>query len=447
VTIQSERIDEEEKHAVPEKKGRPVWPWVLLVAALAVAAALYFAPGRRSEKAPAKGAPPTSVLAVPAGTGDIDVYQNGLGTVIPLNTVTIRSRVDGQLMEVRFREGQKVNRGDLLAVIDPRPFQVQLAQAEGQLAKDREQLRNARLDLARYQDLWSKDSIQKQQVDTQESLVHQLEAALKIDQGQVDNARLQLVYCRITAPVGGRVGLRQVDVGNMVRATDANGLVVLTQMQPAGVVFPIAEDHLPMVLAKIRGGARLSVDAYDRDNRQRLAVGQLSTVDNQIDPATGTVKLKALFENKSDELFPNQFVNARLLLETRKGVVTVPSSAVQRGPQGTFLYLVRPDRTVAVRPVVLGESEGDVTQVAQGLKPGELVVVEGAERLREGSKVVLREAGAPSARHGAPAAGSAGQPAHPVRPQPLPSAPTPATPGTAPPAAAVPAGQGGPVGR
>ncbi|UFS69212.1 MdtA/MuxA family multidrug efflux RND transporter periplasmic adaptor subunit [Geomonas sp. RF6] len=385
--------EEEESRDLPqERKRRTVWPLVLLLLAVALGCYLYLAPGKKGEKSSAKGAPPpTSVLAIPAAKGEIRVFQNGLGSVIPLNTVTVRSRVDGQLMEVRFREGQNVKRGDLLALIDPRPFQVQLAQAEGQLAKDRELLRNARLDLARYQELWSKDSIQRQQVDTQESLVHQLEAALKIDQGQVDNARLQITYSRITAPISGRVGLRQVDVGNLVRATDAAGLVVITQMQPAGVVFPVAEDHLPKVIAKLKGGARLAVEAYDREQRQRLALGELATIDNQIDAATGTVKLKALFANANDELFPNQFVNARLLLETRQGVVTVPSAAVQRGPQGTFLYLVRPDHTVSVRPVTLGESEGDTVEIAQGLAQGELVVVEGAERLREGSKVVLRQ--------------------------------------------------------
>lgn len=336
--------------------------------------------------------PPAPVAATAARKADIGVWLTGLGNVTPLNTVTVKSRVDGQLMAVHYREGQAVARGDLLATIDPRPFQVQLTQAEGQMARDREQLNNARIDLARYKQLWQEDSIPKQQYDTQEALVRQLEGSVKVDQGQIDNARLQLTYSRITAPVSGRTGLRQVDPGNIIHASDANGLVVITQVQPISVLFPIPEDNLPQVLARIRAGSHLRVDAYDREQKLKLATGTLLTVDNQIDPATGTVKLKALFPNSGNELFPNQFVNASLLVETRRNVVIVPAVAIQRGPQGTFVYVVKPDRTVALRPVGLGVSQGGDVEVTTGLEPGEQVVVDGAERLREGSRVAVKEA-------------------------------------------------------
>jgi len=386
--------------AVHEGKGRGKWRriWVagaILACLLGIAIYVVARPGRASSDRTPAGAPgapprPTAVTTAAARRGDVHVYVAALGSVTPVNTVTVRSRVDGELMAVRFKEGDLVQGGDLLAEIDRRPFEVQLTQAEGQLAKDQAFLDNARKDLERYRTLFAEDSIASQQVDTQEALVHQFEGTVKTDQAQVDAAKLQLAYCRITAPFGGRVGLRLVDPGNIVRASDANGLVVLTQLQPITVVFAIPEDTLPAVLAKLKAGEHPVVEAYDREQRRRLASGSLLTADNEIDPSTGTVKLKAVFPNAASELFPNQFVNARLLLDVQHGATMAPTAAIQRGAQGSFVYVVTPDHRATARRVTTGVAEGDDTAVTTGLSPGELVVTEGADRLREGAPVEAR---------------------------------------------------------
>jgi membrane fusion protein, multidrug efflux system len=378
-----------------ERRFRRWWIWVLAAGILAIVAYTQLSKSGRTAEAPGKpGAPraPQSVpvVALPAKQGDIHIYLTGLGTVTPLHTITVKSRVDGQLMKVYYREGQTVTKGQLLAEIDPRPFQAQLTQVEGQMMRDQALLNNAKMDVQRYRVLASQDSIAEQQYDTQKSLVRQLEGTVKLDQGQIDNAKLQLVYSRITAPVSGRIGLRVVDPGNMIHATDTTGLAVITQLEPITVIFTIPEDNLPALLDKLRAGIRLPVDAYNREQTRKLASGYLLSLDNQVDPNSGTVRLKAEFANKDHELFPNQFVNAHLLLNTIHGATVVPTAAIQRSPQGTFVYLVKPDQTVTARQVQVGPTEGDNAAIDKGLAPGDLVVVEGAERLREGSKVELK---------------------------------------------------------
>jgi multidrug efflux system membrane fusion protein len=395
-------LEETEKKAVARRSALAAffgrW-WVLLPVVCFLAVGIYALlvktgktqlQNARQERKTPPTAPGIPVGAAQAKKTDFNVYITGLGSVTPLNTTTVHTRVDGQLMEVLYREGQIVSLGDLLARLDPRPFEVQLTQFEGQMARDVAQLQNARIDLQRYRTLWAQDSVAKQQLDTQEALVRQLEGTVKNDQGQIDSAKLNLAYCQITAPVSGRVGLRLVDPGNIVHAADTTGLVVITQLQPITVIFPIPEDSLPQVLAGLKSGKHQPVEAYDREMRQRLAVGSLLTTDNQIDPTTGTVKLRATFPNEGNELFPGQFVNARLLVEVRRGVILIPAPAIQRGPQETFVYVVKPDRTVTVRPVAVGEIQEGEASITTGLSPGETVVVDGAERLREGARVELK---------------------------------------------------------
>ena len=337
-------------------------------------------------------AQPVAVAA--ARIGDVNIVQTALGTVNALRTVTVRPRVDGMLTRVDFAEGQLVKAGDPLAQIDPIPFQVQLSQAEGNLARDAALLNNARLDLERYRTLLAQDSIAAQQVDQQAAQVRQLEGTVKVDQAQVDNAKLQLSYTHIIAPLSGRLGLRIVDAGNMVRGSDAAGVAVITQVDPISVLFTIPQDSLPRVLARLRAGDRPAVEAWDRDNKVRLATGALTSTDNQIDVATGTVRLKAQVPNPEGKLFPNQFVNVRMVVDVRKGVVIVPTAAIQRGNQGNVVYVVTAESTVAVRPVTPGPAEGQDTVIEAGLQAGERVIVDGVDRIREGAKVEVTEPGA-----------------------------------------------------
>ncbi len=335
-----------------------------------------------------------SVTTAPARVGTAAVTLAGIGTVTPLRTVTVKSRVDGELVEVLFEEGQLVKEGQLIARIDPRSFVAQLDQYQGQLAKDMALLENAKADLTRYDNLSKKDMVAGQTRDTQASLVRQYEAAIRTDKALIDNAKLQIEYSRITAPVTGRVGLRKVDPGNMIKAADSTGLCVITQVSPISVLFTLPEDQLPQVTTRLRAGEKLPVAAYDRTMTKPLAKGTLATIDNQIDTATGTVKLRAIFDNADEALFPNQFVNAELLLENRDGVILVPAAAVQRGPKGARVYVVDASGLAASRPVTVGLAVGQDVVVESGLKAGDVVVVEGADRLRDGSKVEARNQGA-----------------------------------------------------
>ncbi len=377
------------------------WWILLIVVAVAGAGWWYFRSRSAQENNAATATPanrsagpgnPAGNAAVPvvvasAHRGDLPVYLNGLGTVTAFNTVTVRSRVDGQIVKINFTEGQYVNAGDSLIEIDPRPFIVQKEQAEGQLAKDQAQLRNAEVDYDRYQLLFKEGVISKQQMDTQQALVGQFEGAIKTDQAQIDNAKLQITYAHITAPISGRVGLRLIDIGNIIHATDTGGLLVITQLQPISVIFTLPQDHLPDVMAKMRSGRPLVVEAYDRDNTGRIATGKLLTIDNQIDTSTGTYKLKAVFDNSKNELFPNQFVNMHLLIDTKKNVVLVPTTAVLRGPQGTYVFAVDAQNKVKAKSITIAESNAGMAGISNGLGDGDVVVIDGQDKLQDGSKV------------------------------------------------------------
>jgi len=328
-----------------------------------------------------------NVVATRATRGNIGVYFTGLGAVTPIYTVTVKTRVDGELMSVKYTEGDMVKKDDLLALIDPRPYDAALAQAEGTLARDQALLANAKIDLARYQLLIKTNAVPEQTLATQQATVDQDAGTVKLDEGMVEAAKVNVAYTKITAPLTGRVGLRLVDPGNIVQATDTNGLVVITQVDPISVIFTISEDQLPTVAQKMRAGQKLEVDAYDRDQTKKLAQGTLVTIDNEIDQTTGTVRLRATFDNQSGALFPNQFVNARLLVQEKRGVVLIPNAAIQRTSSTTFVYLVQPNSIVLVRNITLGTGEADNTEVTSGLNPGDVVVMTGADKLEQGSKV------------------------------------------------------------
>ena len=420
--------------ATGSSKSR-TWLWIVVIAVI-VLGGWYYRSAKNANSvadasapgAAAKGkggfSPGNMVVPVVVATaqrGDLPVYFNGLGTVTAFNTVTVRSRVDGQLTSVAFKEGQFVHEGDVLAQIDPRPFQVQLEQAMGQLAKDQAQRRDAEVNLERYKLLFKEGVIPQQQLDTQAALVGQFDGAITSDQSQIDNAKLQLTYSRITAPISGRIGLRLVDVGNIVHASDSNGLLVITQLQPISVIFSLPQDQLPDVNAKLRSGVQLTVDAYDRDDTAKIASGKLQTIDNQIDLTTGTYKLKSIFTNADNSLFPNQFVNVHLLVDTKHNLTIIPAAAIQRGPQGTYTYAVAKDPktndTIAkIYPVTIAQTTGNSVGLSAGLNAGDVVVIDGQDKLQDGTKInpspsgssngAGRNSSSPSPAQGAPQTGS-----------------------------------------
>lgn len=414
--------------------GRPAhsksrwWLWLLILGVVAIGI-WYFRSSRSASQAadpsaPAaaskgKGGAAAGGLVVPvvvssAQRGDLPVYFNGIGTVTAFNTVTVRSRVDGQLVNVVFKEGQFVHEGDLLAQIDPRPFQVMLEQAQGQLAKDEAQRKDAEINLERFKLLFTEGVIPQQQLDTQAALVGQFDGAIASDQSQIENAKLQLTYSRITAPISGRIGLRLVDVGNIVHATDTAGLLVITQLQPISVIFTLPQDQLPQVNAKLHAGVPLVVEAFDREDTTKIASGKLATIDNQIDLTTGTYKLKSIFSNEDNSLFPNQFVNAHLLVDTKRNLTIVPAAAIQRGPQGTYVYAVGTDNTVKIRSVTISQTTGNNVGLSAGLNPGDVVVIDGQDKLQDGSKVIpnpsdgSKGAARPAAQSGSPSSAQPG---------------------------------------
>ena len=394
----------------PRQRSRLRWLfWALLVLAVIAAAIWYYHRPSEQPKTAGRGqfGGPVPVALATVQKGDMPVTLTGLGTVTPLATVTVKTQINGYLTQVAFQEGQMVKKGDFLAQIDPRPYQVALEQAEGQLAKDQALLKNAEVDLQRYNTLVAQNSIARQTRDTQVSLVAQDRAALKTDQAQIDAQKLNLVYCHIVSPVTGRIGLRQVDAGNYVQTSDPNGIVVVTQLQPISVIFTLPEDNLPAVMKQVHTDTTLSVTAYDRTGTTELGKGRLETVDNQIDTTTGTVKLRAIFDNEQEILFPNQFVNIQLLVDTLHDSDIVPRAAIQHGAPGAFVYVVKPDQTVAVQKVKVGPADGQNIAILDGLQPGEKVVVDGSDRLREGAKVMVAGSGGEGHEAGEPKAAAA----------------------------------------
>jgi multidrug efflux system membrane fusion protein len=406
------------------------WLWIVVLAVVALGIWYYRGTHSASEAGgPASGGgaanakgpggfPDFANMTVPvvvasAQKGDLPVYLIGLGSVTAYNTVTVRSRVDGQIVKVNFTEGQFVHEGDDLIEIDPRPYQVMLEQAEGQLAKDEAQLKDVQVDFDRYTQLYNEGVVPKQQVDTQQAQVGQFQGAIKADKATIDNAKLQLTYAHITAPISGRVGLRLVDQGNIVHATDTTGLLVITQLQPISVIFTLPQDQLQQVLGKLRGGGQLPVQAYDRDDTTKIADGKLATIDNTIDPTTGTYKLKSIFSNENNALFPNQFVNVHMLVDTKRNVVIVPAAAIQRGPQGTYVYVVAGGATAKIRSVTIAQATGGSVGIGSGLSAGDVVIIDGADKLQDGSKVIASTspAGNPSSGATPPPASQNGTPA------------------------------------
>src|SRR5271168_1637839 len=402
----------------PEVRGAPTdrppksnwWIWVVVVVVL-VAGLWYYRSASANSPALASGAPggsgfpgnvdpanlpPVPVVVTTAERGDLPVYFDGLGTVTAFNTVTVRSRVDGAIVKVNFTEGQFVHEGDALVEIDPRPYQVALEQAQGQLAKDEAQLKDVQIDLGRYNLLYKEGVIPKQQVDTQEASVGQSQGSIAADQAAIDSAKLNITYSHIVAPISGRVGLRLVDTGNIVHATDTTGLVVITQLQPIAVIFTLPQDQLPQVMAKLHGSTQLSAEAWDRDDTERIASGKLATIDNQIDVTTGTYKLKAIFSNDGDILFPNQFVNVHLLVDTKHNVTMVPVAAIQRGPQGTYVYTSAVGNVAKIQSVTVAQTTGNLVAITSGVKAGDSVVVDGQDKLQEGTRITPTEAPMPA---------------------------------------------------
>jgi multidrug efflux system membrane fusion protein len=405
-------------HGAP-RRSRRVWVWLAILVLLAVGG-YYFWSKRNSGAGPGgsgaaaqaqkKGPAAIPVVAAKARKGNIPVYFTGLGAVTPIYTVEVRSRVDGELMTVNFKEGELVHKGDALVEIDPRPYQVQLTQAEGQQIRDQALLENARVDLARYKTLLAQNAVPEQQVVTQQSLVEQEVGIVKTDQGAIDSAKLNITYSHILAPITGRIGLRLVDPGNIVHASDTNALLVITQIDPISVIFPIPEDQLPVVVQRFSAGQHLNVEADDRNPpplTKKLASGTLTTLDNQIDPTTGSLRLRATFDNKNDKLFPNQFVNVKLLVQLKQNVTLIPTATVQRNSQTTYVFLVQPNNKVTVRPITLGTTEGDDSEVTSGLAPGDTLVMTGVDKLQEGTLVNAHMPGDTGHAPGRPGSGAA----------------------------------------